>query len=763
MRPVITAVTTGVLLCPAALAAQPGSTLEELLVTAQHREESAQSTPISLLSINAEQLEKARITSIADLNGFVPNLNIDSFPANNQTLRLFIRGVGLTDTQLTQDAAVGVYLNGAYMARSTGLALDLVDLDRIEVLRGPQGTLYGRNTTAGAIKLISKKPDTDNLQLRQTVSVGNQDLRGSKTVANLPLGDNIAAKLAYLYQEVRGFTKNHGPGGNWGDRESHGWRLDLRALLGDDLTLNYSFDRSDVRSFNLPAQAVTPRESGSGLLAIVGGIAQPYIRYDSERISTLNTTAPLLPTDTDIQGHTINVEWAINEDTLLRSISAWRELSDQSYLDFASGATAGFRIDFNAAVLGVDAGSERLDLRATRPDLQQEQYSQEFHLLGNLGDATQYLTGLYFFHEEAEEEAAPTRHIFSASPFAGGTLYNLGTEYNAIENDAWAFFSQLTWTPDILGRRLHLTVGWRHSEDSRDALREVTDAVVVDQGASLLELLPATSFAADAGDDYSDDSFTFIAEYGWQDTLNLYAKYAEAYKSGGFNTRDSEEDGFRDGFVEEKLRSVEAGFKGEWLHRRLRLNAALFHQRFTDFQYNFQIPGTIQNTRVFNIDEGEMTGLELELTAVPLPGLSTHVNYAYTDSQLDDVIDPFTGETRKTQFTNAPEHTLSMVADYRFPGIARGELNLNVSYNFVDSRQPDSATIYRDAYDLINARLSLSRLEALGGEWTIAVWGKNLQDTDYESFTLDNLPHAERAVIWGDARTFGLDLTYRYQ
>ena len=148
--------------------------LEETLVTAQHRSESAQSIPISLFTMNFEQLKKQRINGIAGLNGLVPNLDIDSFPANNQTLRLFIRGVGLTDTQVTQDAAVGVYLNGAYIARSTGLALDIVELERIEILRGPQGTLYGRYTTGGALNLITKKPAMDNVTFDQTLSAGNR-------------------------------------------------------------------------------------------------------------------------------------------------------------------------------------------------------------------------------------------------------------------------------------------------------------------------------------------------------------------------------------------------------------------------------------------------------------------------------------------------------------------------------------------------------------------------------------------------------------
>ncbi len=744
------------------VAAERGTALEEVLVTAQHREESAQSTPISLFTMNEDQLEKQRINGIANLNGLVPNLNIDGFPANNQTLRLFIRGVGLADTQITQDAAVGVYLNGAYIARSTGLAFDVADLARIEVLRGPQGTLYGRNTTGGAIKLITKTPDVNNLAFDQTLGAGNNALFSSKTSVNIPMDDRFAAKLAYFYEDVEGFTRNTGAGGGWGDRESKGWRLDFRADLSDALSVDYSYDKSHVKYFNLPAQAVIERaSSGTDLLSIIGDIAKDYIDYSPDRFSTMRAGTPLLPTDTEIFGHTLNVEWAINEDLVFRSITAYRELDDKSYLDFSSGSSPEFRINFGGAVIGADAGMDRLELPDVRPHLEQEQFSQEFQLLGSVGEAIDYMVGLYYFAEEAEEDM-PQRHIFSAFPFAGGRIYNYGAEFNRIENDALAFFTQATWTPDILDERLHLTLGWRHSRDSRESVRQVEDRVVTDLD-TLVVPLTSSSFFAEADKDFDDDSFAFIAEFDWTQELNVYAKVAEAYKSGGFNIRDPEEQGFSNGFDEEKLRSTEIGLKGEALERMVRFNIAVFHQEFEDFQYNFQIPGTIQSTRVFNIDEGEMSGVELEVMAMPLRGLFLQFSYAYLDSQLTEVLNPFSGEVEEFSFTNAPDHTYSLIADYSFPPCDFGTLSANVSYNFVDGRQTGSDTLYRDEYDMINARLSLDEIDGAGGQFSVALWGKNLTDTDYEAFTLDNLPQADRAVIWGEGRTYGLEVIYRFE
>jgi len=763
MRPRLTALLAVFpLLTQPALAQQRESELEEVIVTAQHRTESAMDTPISLFTLNAEQLEKQRIQGIGNLNGLVPNLNIDAFPANNQTLRLFIRGVGLSDTQITQDPAVGVYLNGAYIARSAGLTFDVADLERIEVLRGPQGTLYGRNTTGGAIRLITSRPDIDNVAASQALSTGNRNLFRSKTSVNVPFARNYAAKAAYIYEDVDGFTNNEGPGGGFGDRESRGFRLDLRADLHEALTVDYGYDNSRIEYYNYTAQAVIPRAAGSGLLAVIGTIAEQYIDYSDNRISELATSVPLLPTNTDIDGHTLNLDWTIDDTTTLRSITAWRELRDRSYIDFGSGASAEFRIDFNSAVVGENAGAARMDLPAVRPDLKQEQFSQEFQLLGEFTEAISYQAGLYYFWEQAKEDAEPLHHIFDVYPFGGGTIYNLSSEYNEIENDAVAVFSQVTWTPGILEERLHLTLGGRYSQDSREARREVTDWTLVDQDTAVASLVGPVVFSANPDNDFDDTSFTFISEYDLQEHYNVYAKFSEAYKSGGYNIRDPEEAGFNNGFKEEKLRAAELGFKGEALDRKVRMNTAIFYQKFSDYQYNFQIPGTISGTRVFNIDNGEMSGIEVEVMAVPTTGLVLQASYAYLDSQLDDVNNPFSGQVESAGFGNAPKNTYSFVANYTFPPTSIGVVNANANYNFVDKRQTDSDTLYRDAYDLVNARIALGDIPGLGGHWEVAAWGQNLMDNNYEAFTLDNLPQASRAVIWGDGRSYGLDITYRY-
>jgi iron complex outermembrane receptor protein len=285
---------------------------------------------------------------------------------------------------------------------------------------------------------------------------------------------------------------------------------------------------------------------------------------------------------------------------------------------------------------------------------------------------------------------------------------------------------------------------------------------VLDRNTSVVNVLPPAVFSANPDHDFDDASFTFISEYDVEQHFNIYLKYAGAYKSGGFNIRDPDEEGFSNGFKEEKLNAAELGFKGEALNRRLRVNSAIFYQKFEDYQYNFQIPDTISGTRVFNIDNGEMSGVELELTALPTTGLLLQASYAYLHSKLDDVENPFTGEVQSADFDNAPKHTYSLIVDYTFAPTSFGIVNANASYNYVGKRNENHEFIYRDAYDLINARIALTEVPGPGGQWEVAVWGKNLVDTNYEAFALDNLPQASRAVIWGDGRSYGLDVTYRY-
>ena len=734
--------------------------LEELIVVAQRVEQSAQDTPISLAAFDSEALQTLGIGSVGDIGAQVPNFVIDPFPSSQQTLRLFIRGIGITDVQITQDPAVGVYLDGVYLARSSGLGADIADLERIEVLRGPQGTLYGRNTTGGALNLVTARPKIDGLAFSQSLSAGSRDMILAKTSLNLPLGKNHALKLAVLGKRQDGFVRNAGPGGSFGDLKSEGYRIDWRWLATDELTLDYSWDRSRLESHNYTPQAVSPGiPTGSPADAAIIS-SQRFVPYGSDLFDRLRTSVPLLPTDTDIEGHALTLSWELG-DLSLKSITAYRDMEDLSYIDFASGASEEYRVDFSSISLGTQSAAPR-NYDTVRTSLEQEQFSQELQLIFRLG-ALDLVAGIYYFEEEARENWFPLHHIFSFPLIETGdqsVAVNIRAEDNRIDNSAIAAYGQLTWHPR---EDWHLTLGWRHSRDERGVDRRFRQDNYVDFGNIVLGPFESIDFEASAREDFDDNSFSFIVEYELQDNARLYGKLAEAYKSGGFNTRDPDPEFFTRGFEEEKNRSAELGMKSEWLQRALRINAALFYSDFEDMQLNFLLPGSISDTRVFNSGSAQLSGLELEAVGFLGPRLLLRLNYAYLHSEIEDVTDPFTGELRSFAFDNAPRNSASLNLDYQIANSAYGQWSGNINANYVDERNTDNPLLAIDAYSLLNGRLSLTGIALPAGEVSISAWVKNILDEEYVNFTIGNLPHASRAVLWGEPRTWGVDIRYDYQ
>ncbi len=787
--------------------------LEEVIVTAQKRAESLQDTPISLTAFSSERLEVDGINNLNDIGSKVPSLTIEPFPINNATLRIFIRGIGLIDAQVTQDPPIGIYIDGAYIARSTGTALDVADLERIEILRGPQGTLYGRNTTGGAINLITKRPNPGEFEFKQKFTVGDRNLFTSKTSANIPLGDSAAIKLAYLYTETDGYVENGGPGGDWGDREVEGYRLDLRWDITDWLQLDYAYDKSDTEYYNYTYQAIKPSTFRNSVLDLIADQANSRVEagpgYTDKRLDRLDSEMPLETSHTEIEGHALTL--AADFDSFqLKYILAYRELYDAAYADLGSGAAdADYRVDSH-----VWTAPDGTSYPLVVPQVSQDQLSHEFQISGNVGERLNYIVGAYYFEEEAEEDNRPAHHQFHSpiddADVPGGsslTIANIVSQFYTVDNEAWALFGQATWTPPILGDRLHLTFGARHSEDSRDAFKFIDDRVFV--YSPLGTRTEATANPANCGGEptcilvagaiagmgipdpqkvyeaqrdktFKDDSFTLVGEFDITDDINIYAKAVEAYKSGGFNTRDPHLDansggndfgfGFAEGFEEEKVRSYEIGVKSELLNRRLRINGDIFFSEYTDIQLNFLVPGTVADTKVANAGEAEMQGLELDITYLYSRDLLLMLNYAYLDAEITEATDPTSGADVSDQFvfSAAPEHSYTAAADYTIAAGDWGRLALNVSYNYMDERNGGTyiQSVERGTrlgdYQLWNARLGVSEVSIGGGSLALAAWVKNALDEEYEITAIDNMPHADRSVIWGEPRSYGVDLIYQY-
>ena len=794
--------------------------LEEVIVTAQKKAESLQDTPISLTAFSEDRLEVEGISSLGDIGSKVPSLTIEPFPINNATLRIFIRGIGISDAQITQDPPVGIYVDGVYIARSTGTALDVADLQRIEILRGPQGTLYGRNTTGGAINLVTKKPTTEGIEFKQKFTAGNRNLFTSKSTLNLPLSDTIAVKLAAMRTMQDGHIENTGPGGDFGDRDVEGYRVDLRWDITDSLAMDFAYDKSDFDYYNTQYQHVRPRTPipGSQADLVSGG---QKASYSDSRQKRVGTVMPFEPSTTDIEGFAFTLTKDF-ENTQVKYIGAYRELFDKSYADLGGGVPLEpgesphgdnseskdiFRLDSNeycgAAAEAVMGAGQCLPL--VYPKVNQEQYSHELQISGDLFESrVNYIVGAYYFHEEATEDNGPLHHQLSGPinidiPVIGGLLsstraVNMLSQVYDIENEAAAVFGQFTWTPNILDDRLHLTFGARRSEDKRSTVKFQIDRTYAETPVGPIDV----SFAQCGGDitngtcrdfdnipasqDFSNDSFSFVAEYDLTDDINIYAKRVEAYKSGGFNTRDPQQDGnqgpatdgndygfgYADGFDAEYVTSYELGIKSELMDRRLRINADVFFSEYEDMQLNFILAGTVADTKVTNAGEAEMFGFEADVTFLATENLLMMLNYAYLDTEVTKATD-INGNDASDQFVffSAPEHSFTASADYTLLQADWGRTSLNVSVNYMDERNGGSRaenvknTQLRQ-YELVNARLSLTDVPFAGGRLAAGLWAKNLLDEEYELTAVDNLPQADRSVIWGEPRTYGIDIFYEY-
>lgn len=690
-----------------------GLALEEVLVTAEKRESTLQETPISLLAFSAEQLDRHGIADLGDISGLVPNVEITPFPVSRSSLVIFMRGVGNNDSQSTQDPAVGVYIDGVYMARSIGLTSDVADLERVEVLRGPQGTLYGRNTTGGAINLITAKP-ADDFGVSQTLSTGSRGYWRSLSKLDTGKLGQFSGKLTYLQSEHDGWVENTGAGQNFGEEEKTAGRLALRWDASETFSLDYAYDFSEVDG---------PQHYYQRVVDIVPNPADPA---NSNRESSGSWDVGVTPSSTEVSGHSLI---AVLETSLgvLTSTTGYRELDETIVQDYGAGAP-GFHVNIS---------------------VEQEQFSQELQLVGAHSDVWRYVAGLYYFQEEGLELEVDT--------FAGFPAEDRRVDSEA---EAWAGYGQLTWSPVEFDHKLDVTLGARYTVDDRSATKD--SAVYFTGGPQ------------SASDDWSNFNPSVTVDYAWSDELSSYAKIVSAYKSGGFNVRSTEA-GFQPAFEEETILSYEAGVKSTFLDRRIRLNAAVFHSEYTDMQLQ-QITNnaTIFLTDVYNVGEAEIDGFEFDVTAVLLEGLTMQVSYGYTDADFVEYIDqsgtavtnPSFGTDIASQavMPYAPEHTYTVGLAYE-ASLGFANLNATIDYNWRDERygtalNADLAGFFLDDYGLLNARVALSDFSLGDLSLEVAAWGRNLDKQDYRVHSISL--GTQHSAYFGEPQTVGLDISLKF-
>lgn len=733
---------------PVAAAAQQGAAgddggyLEEVVVTAQRREERLMDTPISVSAFTAAAVERMGVANVQELAEFAPNVTFDftsPISGASNAAAVFIRGIGQSDFALTTEAGVGTYVDGVYMSRSLGGVLDVLDLERVEILRGPQGTLFGRNAIGGAINITSRKPG-DRFGGYAQITGGSAGRRFIRAALDLPVSENLALRLAGSSKDFDGYVRLAGvlrndqrsldPGRRFpiiGDDRDLGNRnrdalraiLDWSAAAALDVTL--SADYSRVRENNAASilQGITNSPTNGPIAFVYNTFEAPGASipgfddafYTEENFVTgdLENTFATGPNGTEIDtwGTALTLDWAALEALSVKSITAWRD-------------TDGF---FNR-----DADGSPIDLTHTSNfAYRHRQFSQEIQLTGDLaGDRLRYVAGLYYFLEEGNDP------LVVDFPESFGNLFIDRAE---IDNESVAAYVQATYG---LTERLALTGGLRYTRDDKEFF---TDQFLVTGFASpfvfgapagtVVPLVPRDSAAAESFDDVSP---RVALELDVSDALMVYGSFSQGFKSGGFNLRYVQPRPAVLPFEQEEVDAWEVGAK--WESARVRLSLAGFYSDYTGIQLtifeNLGAPVTL------NAGDAGISGVELELTAVPVENLELGLAVGYTDAEYEEIrqspaiiVTPEQRITERTALPNTPEWQTALSAGYAFALRSGAGVYLRFDWKWTDDVFNDaqnSRFLFQDDFHLVNAAATW---RSPSERWSVRAFVENLTDERY--------------------------------
>jgi len=762
--------------------------IQEIIVTARKTAENLQTTPVAVSALTGGDLEKQQIVGVAQLQTTTPNLTVSSAVAQPGSATLFIRGQGSSDGLVAIDQAVGAYLNGVYLARSTGGNFDMIDAQRVEVLRGPQGTLFGRNTTGGAINIITNEPDGEfGGSIR--ADYGNYDTRLFRGILNLPIkGDEFGVRLAYQHREHGGYGKNLAFGNELDDANSEYFRFTAKIEPAEsDLKILMIVDASDFKNggelVGLRSLAATaPTRSllvdgcnGVGPTAGLQPLCSPAARGPIEQylyngpgsITSFRNVYHNLDAygNSESRGVAGIVEYEFSDAARIKSTTAWRRV----LLD-AQSDNDGTPYQFSGGFDG--SFSNRID---------QKQFTQELQLSGTVGPVD-YILGGFYFVENASDVSR------SGSLFPLNTL--IGFNDGQVRNRSIAGFGQLIYR---ITDTLRLTGGLRYTEDKRGLVSRnrnqsaITGVQTSGLPASVLDGDPNDPFRATFSRTYDYWSWLGSIDYQPTDDLFFYAKVSRSQRSGGFNTRITAAVAPPISFRPEEITDYEIGAKIDLLDRRVRFNLAAFYDNVTDVQRNIiGVVGTTLISGVDNAAKARIQGIEAELTVAPVDGLTLRGNFGMTDAKYKRFINSIDlADYSDSKFPYTPKYTWSVSGDYDYPVGDVGSLKLHADYGWRSTQYAtalalgaqqrvglsqaeidagnkalqDTARI--GSYGILNARIGF---QLANPDLEIAVYVQNATRKKYITrlLSLEATPFGLTSYVPGDPRTYGVSATYKF-
>jgi iron complex outermembrane receptor protein len=706
--------------------------VEELTVTARRQAENLQDVPAAVSAFSAETLYQAQVETIGDLQSQVPNLSLHVGDASNAVV--YMRGVGQVDSISFNDPGVGVYLDDVYMGRVQGSFLDVIDPQQIEVLRGPQGTLYGRNTIGGALKFTSARP-TNEVSGYLDATLGNYDDRRFKAVVGGPIvSDVLLGKVALASSQRDGYTHNRLTGQDDGDKDAFAGRASLlfqpNAAFSAYLTLDASRNRPDTSR--------TPHRE-TPIYSVNTGALRPVIADPDVVEATYNDLERL-----ETKGAALTLQYDRGPFTF-KSISAYREMEYRTHLDLDSSPDESFGI-YNFE--------------------KQDQTSQELQLLYK-GERLSAVAGLFYFKENDWTFGGLVGPDFFVIlpglnlPFPANT-----SGLRLSENTSTAAYAQFDYQ---LTAQASVTLGARYTREKKwtDNRGEWFDPAVAPTAEDMERLFGTgagfnvTGFAAE--EDWSSFTPKIALNYRVSDQTLTYVSASQGFKSGGFNGRNTIS---AQAFDPETMWSYEAGLKTELAERRVRLNLAAFYQDYKNLQLSrfAADPVTGGFVAVFdNAGRASMYGLEGELTAVVTPQFRIDANAAYLHSQYDEYLDGGVDISDRRHLVNAPKWSGRLGARYEIDLGDAGEVTLMGGVSYRSKTYPtvsSSEVLAQDGYALFDASIAYANP---GSPWSVVLSGRNLSDERYREhgFDLTDSPGVQLGY-YGAPRTYSINVRYRF-
>ncbi len=705
-----------------------GFAIEEIIVTAQKREQSLQEVPLAVTAIGAAQLREARITGVADVAMRTPNFSVTEYSLGQPGLS--IRGIVSNEDGAAGDNSVAVFLDGVYLARGSSQLTDLYDLERIEVLRGPQGTLWGKNATAGAVSIVTRRPD-ENFRASIEATAGNLGRAEVKGLVSGAVGESTYGSISFSHRERDGHTTNQLTGEEMMNEDATSARAKLLFVPSDTLEILFG---ADFTTNDLAGDARIPIGGAAGPIANAAGGGE-----NNPRVSLADNPGF---SDRDVWGLSANIQWSAGIGDLT-SITAYREAEFSHLADPLGMNPAMFFIE------GIDGEEET-----------SEQFSQEFRLT-NETDTLRWVTGFYYLNEDAKRIETIDPELLP--PLTPLPIRSVNIFDQANETDSFAIFGDLTF---FLSDQWNLNIGLRYTDEEKNYTHSSADSFIGPLlGGAIPAPLPGSLqqelFTINATESWDAVTGRIAVDYTVNDDIMVFGSVARGFKSGGFPGQPDTAEAASTPFDPEFNLSYEAGIKSMWADNRFLLNANVFFMDYDDIQVTTLVStptNPVGSLITSNAGAAEIKGLEVEWTWQLSEAVSLYGMYAYLDTEVTEAVDT---AVIGSKMQNAPENKFSFGTELNYPVGANSEITARASYSYQDDLadgNTDDPSTFIPSHEVIDARIAYSNLEK---GFEVAVWGKNLADETYriQAFSVAGGGFA----LFAPPRTYGVTVSWRYE